>query len=510
MSKSQNLFDAVLRVAQAGPTATALLCRPSGQVLSYAQLASLAGGMAQALAERGIERGDRVASLSFNEPLALALFLGLAKLGAIWVPLNWRLAPQEWRRALADCSPKALVVGDEWLEAAKQLACSIWGFKSLAESRGEDAPSAAQRHDPALIVYTSGTTGTPKGAVHTHANLLANMAAATAACGITSDDVVLSCLPLFHVGGLCIHTLPALGAGATVVVHERFDAAQVLQSIESDKPSLLLQVPTTMAALCAHPNWAGTSLGSLRAVWAGSSIVSPSAVAAFHARGLPVCNVYGCTESGPVSVVLGADHAADRAGWVGWPALGVEVKLLNTKPNANANADVGEIALRAPNVVANYWPDIAAVDEHGFLHTGDLAEMAADGCLRVVGRATELIISGGENVYPAEVEAALLEHPDIAACAAFGMPDARWGEVVCAAVVLRPENDSMSKICSDLATLSEDSLDLMLQKKEQSIVAHLSPKLAGYKQPRRIHFVQSLPLTALGKVQKVALKAMLT
>jgi fatty-acyl-CoA synthase len=340
-----------------------------------------------------------------------------------------------------------------------------------------------------LLVYTSGTTGQPKGAVHTQAHLLANMAIAAVVQGLCDTDTVLTVLPLFHVGGLCIQTLPALSVGAHVLLHARFDAGATLASIESERPTLTLQVPATLQALNAHPRWKDTDLSSLRAVWAGSSVLPPALLQTVHARGVPVCNVYGSTETGPFSIALPPDQALTQVGSCGWAAPGVEVRLLNAQGDPVEAGQVGEISVRAPNVVAHYWPQRPARDEQDFFHTGDLARQADDGSFTVVGRAKDMIISGGENIYPAEIENLLSQHPQVVECAVVGQPDTRWGEVVVAAVVWR-EGDADDEWIKKLQT-------------------HLDGQLARYKWPRRWQRLDALPRTALGKVQKPALKALL-
>jgi fatty-acyl-CoA synthase len=449
-----------------------------GQWLSYGELdraARLAGAVAWH--RWGVRPGDRVAWLGASHAAQLALLFGLARIGAILLPLNFRLAPAEWQRLLGDCTPDHLVHDAEWAAAAAELAeaCAIraHAVEALEEEAGS-APDHARPDAAALLVYTSGTTGGPKAAVHTQANLLANMAIAAAVQEMGPADTVLTVLPLFHVGGLCIQTLPALFAGARVILHRRFHPDEALDCIAHDRPTLTLQVPATMKALLEHPRWATTDLSSLRAVWAGSSLLPAPLVEAFHARGLPVCNVYGATETGPFSIALPPRHAMDHVGSCGWPVPGVQARL------GTAHGDAGELLLRGPNIVRRYWPDQPACDAEGWFATGDLARQDADGSWRIVGRAKDLIISGGENIHPAEVEQALSLHPAVAECAAFGLPDARWGEVVAVAVVLHPG----------------------WQADEAELAAHLQQRLARFKLPRRWFWREQLPKTALGKVQR--------
>jgi fatty-acyl-CoA synthase len=324
------------------------------------------------------------------------------------------------------------------------------------------------------MVYTSGTTGRPKGALHTVAGLQANAVAAIAAQGLDARSRVLSVLPLFHVGGLCIQTLPALAAGGQVLLHPRFEPGLWFDAVETWRPSTSLLVPAVMRALLEHPRWPGADLSSLKFVNSGSQIVPRRFIEAFHSRGVPVAQVYGATETGPVSIVLRPDEALAHAGMAGRPAMGVQVRL----------AADGEILLKAPNLMRGYHRDASPVfDADGFFHTGDLAVLHEDGFYEVVGRSKELIISGGENIHPAEIENLVAERADIAECAVVGLPDERWGEVPVLAVVARPGQ----------------TVD------EVALLAGLAGRIARFKQPHRVVQMDSLPRTALGKVQRAEL-----
>lgn len=479
-----SLSDVPAWQARARPDAQAL--RFGGVAASYAALHQRSLQWATWLRAQGVRRGDRVAWLGLNHPDVLALLFAAARVGAVLAPLNFRLAPPEWDAVLADCTPCCVIHDAAWAHAARELAqrhsLSAHGVDAPDGTPAQqmEAPTAAARL-PVLLVYTSGTTGAPRGAVHTQGNLLANMAIASLVQGMTPADTVATALPLFHVGGLCIQTLPALYAGACVVLHARFDPAALLQCIATDKPTLTLVVPAVMKALTEHPAWSDTDLSSLRAAWAGSSTLPQALVAAFHARGVPVCNVYGATETGPFSIALDERHALTHAGSCGWPAPGVQARLAHVKNG------VGEVLVRAPNVVRRYWPDVPAVDAAGWFHSGDLAQVAPDGSWRIVGRAKDMIISGGENIYPAEIENALAAHPDVAECAVVGMTDARWGEAVVAAVVPR------------------DGYEV----DAQALHGWLGQRVARYKLPRRYVALAALPRTALGKVQKSLLQPLL-
>jgi fatty-acyl-CoA synthase len=449
--------------------------------------------------------GQRVAWLGLNHPAQIVLLFALARLGALLVPLNHRLSPAEWASVLMDCTPVLLVheasfraearaLSESFPNAPQPLALDALFDTAPAAPASHKTSSGASTgtdsvHNPLLLVYTSGTTGQPKGAVHTQAHLLANMAIAATAQSLRDTDTVLAVLPLFHVGGLCIQTLPALSVGAHVLLHARFDPGAVLACIQSERPTLTLQVPATLQALIAHPNWSATDLSSLRAIWAGSSVLPPALLEAVHARGVPVCNVYGSTETGPFSIALPPEQALTHIGSCGWEAPGVEVVLRDVQGAPVNVGQVGEISVRAPNVVARYWPDRPAQDDAGFFHTGDLARQADDGSFTVVGRAKDMIISGGENIYPAEIENLLSQHPQVVECAVVGQADVRWGEVVVAAVVWRDPEDGAGW--------------------QEALQTFMGGRLARYKWPRRWHRLDALPKTALGKVQKPALKALL-
>lgn len=476
----RTLPEVLARQAALRPEHVAL--RYETQCITYAQLADRVERAANVLAhDWHVRAGDRVAWLGLNHPAQLVLLFALARLGAALLPINVRLAAAEWDTLLRSVAPAHLVHDVAFAPAAAAIApraglavhpAAALDGPAATHAVVEAAPDAA-----ALLVQTSGTTGGPRVAVHTQAQLLANLRIAAQVQAITPADRVLTVLPLFHVGGLCIQTLPALAAGATVLLQPRFTPESTFDALAAERPGLTLQVPATMQALVDHPRWDGADLRCLRAVWAGSSLLPAPLLQAFHARGIPVCNVYGATETGPFSIALGPDHAMDHVGSCGWPAPDVEVRLKG-EPGRD-----GEVLLRGPNVVRRYWPNQPAVDAGGWFHTGDLATRADDGSYTIVGRARDLVISGGENIHPAEIEAALALHPDVLECAAFGVPHPRWGEAVAVALVLR-----------EGAGASDDDLR-----------EHLAARLARYKLPRHWVRVAALPKTALGKVQRGAL-----
>ena len=438
---------------------------------------ALADAALQHLQQEGVQRGAIVAWLGHNSWDLLATLVACERIGAVMLPLNGRLAAAELAHILQHAGAGLLLGTPD----AQELAAEVLAITPLQPGAADGAIGGVIDGD-LLLVYTSGTTGAPKGAMHTRAGLQAGVLAAVAAQGLTAQSRVLSVLPLFHVGGLCIQTLPALAVGATVLLHPRFDADAWFDAVARWRPSTTLLVPAVMKALIDHPRWASADLSSLAFVNSGSQIVPRALIDAFHARGVPVAQVYGATETGPVSIVLKPDQAMTHAGLAGRPALGVQLQL---------GAD-GEILLKAPNLMRGYHRSSEpAFDGQGWFHTGDLARAHEGGFIEVVGRKTDLIISGGENIHPAEIEQLVAAMPGVAACAVVGVPDERWGEVPVLAVVR-------------LAGPAGVALHT------EAILAALAPRLARFKWPARVVFVAALPTTALGKVARAELRARLT
>jgi len=446
-----------------------------GAVSSYRALAERIAFLAGALAVRGIVAGDRVALLATNHPDYLGLLFACARLGAMLVPLNWRLAPAEHAQILADAEPK-LVISERAFAASLMDRSPVWLDELDALIPGPVERAGAPGR-PVLLVYTSGTTGRAKGAVLTQNALAWNAVNSQHMHDMTANDRILTFLPMFHVGGLNIQTVPALLLGAEIVLMRRFDPGEALAAIATIRPTLSLVVPAVMAALIGHPAWPTADLSSLRMLGAGSSIVPVRLIRAFHARGVPVAQVYGATETGPIAIYQKRDDALANEGSTGQPALHCEAKL-----------DGGEILIRGPNVATGYWRDPEGTRDgftDGWFRTGDLGRIDAAGHWWVDERKKDMIISGGENIYPAEIETALCAQHDIADCAVVAMPDARWGEVPVAFVVLR----AGAKV--DDATLR----------------AFLEGRLARFKWPKAFRFVDALPRNAMGKVQRFALRA---
>jgi fatty-acyl-CoA synthase len=472
------------------------------EAITYRELQARVERATVRLAALGVNAGDRVAWLGLNHPELLAGLFALARLGAILVPLNFRLATPEHRALLEHAGAEYLVIDADFTAAGEALGREFPLMKRIALGpapagwfawRG-DAPTGFTPKlrgtwaSPLMLVYTSGTTGKPKGALHSQEGMLWNIVCATHCQDFTAADVVLMPLPMFHVGGLCIQTLPVLHAGGTVIVQPRFDPGAWLEDVARCRPSASLLVPATVRAVLDHPRWPSADLASLRLVNMGSSVVPNNLIQAFIDRGVTVVQVYGATETGPVSIVLRPEDARRKVGSAGLPALHVDVRLIGADGREVAPGDVGEITVRAQNMMTGYWkdPDNPAFRD-GWFRTGDLARVDADGYYWIAGRSKDMIISGGENIYPAEIENIFAESPEIVECAVVGRPDPKWGETAVAVIVLK----------------AGSTLD------ERAVLAMLEGRIARYKHPRRIVFAESLPKTALGKVQKAELGAWL-
>jgi fatty-acyl-CoA synthase len=497
-----DLSDLIDRHAAFTPHKTAI--RFAGRTLTYAAFAARIAAAARALkSQLGIGRGDRVAILSTNHPDYLVLLYACARLGALLVPLNWRLAIPEQVFILSDVSVKALVVEESFAAVSPPLLevlpdARVVGLdfapaggasfeQILAAGTGDGRSSSIDLSCPLLVVYTSGTTGRPKGAVLRQEALVWNAAMSQHMHALTCDDHVLTVLPCFHVGGLNILTTPALQFGATVTIHPRFAPDAALAALGDDRPTLTVLVPATMQALIEHPRWRETDLSALRAVTTGSTLVPQPLIDAVTARGVPVLQVYGSTETCPIAVYTPLGGDLSRGGSTGLPGLHCEARIIDEAGCEVARGTPGEVVVRGPNVFFEYWGNAAATGEvlrNGWYHTGDIGTRDADGYFYVQDRKKNMIISGGENIYPAEIERVLHEHPAVAEAAVIGCPDPKWQEVPVAYVVARKG-------------MSVDA---------DGLLRHVAAQLARFKIPRDVVFVDDLPRNALGKVQHFRLK----
>jgi len=483
-----DLSNWIERHARFAPGAVAI--RFEGADIAYAELARRIRCAAAVLADRGVGRGDAVAWLGMNHPAVLVLLFACARLGAMLAPLNWRLAPPEHARVLRDCPPRVLFVEPAFADHARSIegAIAATEISVLERAAGGSVEQSGDENSPLLLCYTSGSTGAPKGVMLTQRALFWNAINSTHMHDLTSADRVLTTLPMFHVGGMNIQTTPALHAGASVSLHAKFDPVATLEAIERERITLAVLVPAQLSALMELPGWKNADLSSLRVITTGSTIVSEAFVRKASARGVPVIQVYGSTETCPIAAYVRAGDALRKAGSAGAPALHCEVKVVGEDGAELPPGRDGEILVRGPNVAAGYWNapgESAQAFAKGWYRSGDLGHFDVEGHLYVVARRKDMIISGGENIYPAEVETVLLECPAIEEACVVGRPEARWGEAVVAAVVLKPGR----------------------RMTEAEALALFEGRIARYKHPREVCFLERLPRSALGKVQKDAVRA---
>jgi len=442
----------------------------------YGELDEAANSLASSFIERGLQRGDRVATLTGNTPEHVAVFFACARLGLTLAPLSWRLAAPELAFQLDDSEPALFLVEAEYSELAGE---TDHAFEPLQiPAGGGPTRDLAEDDDALLLVYTSGTTGKPKGALLTHANCFWTNVGFDVATGISGDDVVLQVLPQFHCGGWNVQALLSWWKGARVVLERTFEPDRCLELIEQKGVTTTMGVPANYLFMSQSPRFANADLSSLRRAVVGGAPMPLALLETWRDRGVEIVQGYGLTEAAPNVLCLPPEDAVRKAGYAGKPYPQVEVAL----------SDEGELLVRGPNVFAGYWRNPEATVEtmvDGWLRTGDLAERDDEGYYRISGRLKEMYISGGENVYPAEVEDALLALDGVADAAVLGVPDERWGEVGVAFVVLEP----------GVCLTAEDVLE------------SCRARLARFKVPASVRFLDELPRSGMNKVLKDELRA---
>jgi fatty-acyl-CoA synthase len=471
-----------------------------GATTTYAQLDARSERLAGALVRLGLRRGDRVASLTANRPEHVELFFACAKAALVLAPMSWRLAPVELAYQLEHSAPATLFVeprfdalADAALEqtyaAPRRMELSRAGLDELAaDDRHAPPHPPAADDDDLLLLYTSGTTGRPKGARITHRNCFWTNVSLDRIAEVSDGDTVLQMLPQFHVAGWNVQPLLAWWKGATVVLESTFDAGRALELIERHRITTMMGVPATYLMMAAAPRFGDTDLSSLRQAVVGGAPAPEALLRTWQERGVAIVQGYGLTEASPNVLCVPREDARRRRGWAGKPYPHIDVALADPQSGAIVDGPGGgELLVRGPGVFAGYWRDRDATNatiRDGWLHTGDIAERDAEGFYRIRDRLKDMYISGGENVYPAEIEAALHEHPAVADAAVIGVPDERWGEVGVAIVVLRPGR----------------------RAGERELLAHCRARLAGFKVPRAVRFTGELPRSASGKLLKRELR----
>jgi fatty-acyl-CoA synthase len=472
-----------------------------GQNWTYAEMQQCIEQCAARLAALGVAKSDRVAFLGLNQPMFLFSMFAAARLGAIFVPLNFRLTGPELAFMINDCAASALIVDGQLRSVIEPVRAQLPTLKAILAAEDETdwlagetpaaAPVPAREDDVAMIMYTSGTTGRPKGAMLTHGNFWWNNANGMHTLDALQDDVTLTAAPIFHIGGLNVTTLMALQKGALVVLHRAFDPGRALADIAAYRVTTMFGVPAMFQFMAQHPAFNETDLSSIRVLIVGGAPCPLPVLKTYLTRGVPMQQGYGLTETAPMVSFLGPEFALTKVGSSGKTPLFVEVKLVDADGRVvSAPGAKGEALVRGPNVTSGYWnlpeASTAAIDSDGWFRTGDAAYFDEEGFLFICDRVKDMIISGGENVYPAEVESGLMRHPAIAEVAVIGETDEQWGEAIVAVAVLK---SGQARTIEELREFAGEFL-------------------ARYKLPRRLEVVAALPRNATGKILKYQLRQM--
>jgi fatty-acyl-CoA synthase len=476
------------------------------RTLTYAQLQDRIDRLASGLRASGVCQGDRVGFLGFNQPAFLETLFAAARLGAIFVPLNFRLSGAELSYIIGDAGVHTLIVDAPHQPVIDLIRDDLPCRRFLsADAPAEGWPAIQaliEAHiparsgttvaddDTAIIMYTSGTTGRPKGAMLTHGNIWWNNVNVLLTYDVREDDVSLLIAPLFHIGGLNVNSLIIWQKGGHIVLHRTFDPARCLDDIARYRITTLFGVPAMLLFVSQQPGFAAADLSSLNTIVCGGAPVPEPLMRLYAARGVPINQGYGLTETAPFVTFLAPEWGIAKLGSAGRAPVFSEVRIVDADGRAITRpGEKGEVITRGPNIMKGYWnqPDAtaAAIDSEGWFHTGDIGYLDADGFLFIADRLKDMVITGGENVYPAEVESALYDHPAIAEIAVIGLPDDKWGEAVVAIVSLKHDAALELQELRDFAT----------------------DRLARYKLPRRLEIVGALPRNPAGKVLKFELRA---
>jgi len=479
------------------PDHPALLWAPTGRKYSYAELHARATRLAsKLLRQHRLQPGDRVAVLAANSVEHVLLFLAAQTAGLVLVPLNYRLAQPELQYVVSDADPAILFVGSDYTEAARELDTGA-DLLPLSEARdlsavdGDPAPVPRQElppqpglDDPLMILYTSGTTGRPKGAIISHGMITWNSVNTEMRLDLTSRDRSFNAAPFYHTGGWNVLLTPFLHHGATTFLLPSFDPEAVLRLCDDEELSILWGVPTMLKMMSDHEAFDDVTLDTVRYAIVGGEAMPEPLIRIWQEKGVPIRQGFGMTEVGVNCFSLPEKDALRKIGSIGFPNFYIDTRVVDEDGDDVPSGEPGELLMRGPVVTPGYWrdPDATAdaIDEDGWFATGDLVRVDDEGYFYVVGRKKEMYISGGENVYPAEVEAAIYEHEAVGEAAVIGVPDERWGETGAAFVVIK-----------DGHTLSVDEL-----------LDHAGSRLARYKVPRHVQFLDELPKGHSGKIQK--------
>ena len=503
---SVKVYDWVAYHARQSPDRMAMIDLHSKRTFTYGQMQDRTARLANALAGNfGVGKGDRVAALSNNTTDCLEMEFACLKLGAVYVPLNWRLSVPELEYIVSDAEPNVLVHEDVFSDAANALLESgktpallelnAEGADSpyealIADSSDQIAAADISHDDLWVIMYTSGTTGHPKGAMITHGMTFWNVVNLLNPFRMSEDMVSLTVLPLFHTGGLNCYSNPVVHMGGLNLVMRSFDAGECLRLLADPelKVSHLLAVPTNYLFMSQHPSFETTDLSRVKAFGVGGAPTPLELINIYKERDVSLQQAFGMTETSPLVSALTAEQALTKIGSAGLPALHTQIKVVDEDATEIVEPGVvGELWVKGPNVTPGYWKRDDANESSftdGWLHTGDAAHLDDEGYLYIVDRWKDMYISGGENVYPAEIENVIYQLPEVGEVAIIGVPDDRWGEVGRAVIVIKPES----------------SLD------EATVLKHCSERLATFKRPKSVRFVDEIPHNATGKVLKRELR----
>ena len=473
--------------------------------LTFREANRRANKLANWLKLQGIGKGDRVAILAKDGYEHLDLFFACSKLGAVHTALNWRLHWQELLEIFQYTNPKILVFSDDFKEGVSNLVShfplstlhldgiGIQGslpFEPTLQSASDFAVTCEdlEAEDTAALIFTGGTTGLPKAAQVSH-RMIAWNTLNTVIHDVTHNDVYLNVFPMFHTGGLFVYTLPQVIFGGTTILIRAFDPAQVLTLLEREKVTIFAAVPTMYQMLTTASNWESANLSALRFCTSGGAPLPVPLVEKYtKEKNIRFKQGFGMTEFGPGIFALAPEDAIRKAGSIGRPNFFVDAKIVGEQNQFLGPNEAGELVLKGPSYSSGYFnnPEAsqAAVDERGYFHTGDVAQYDDEGYFYIVDRKKDMFISGGENVYPAEIEKVLYQHPSVHMCAVIGLPDPKWGEVGKACVVLKPNQ-----------TASEEEL-----------LKFMTERLAKYKVPKSVALMDALPISAAGKILKRELR----
>ncbi len=477
-----------------------------GRRLTYRALNGRVNQLAHSLQSMGLKQGDRIAILAYNSLEYVETIFAAAKLGLILVPLNWRLAPSELAFILSDSTTNTLLFDSEFSKTVEALrgqtplrrylafgekevpGAAVYEKTLSSQEEGEPPPDGPVDLDSShIIMYTAGTTGRPKGAVLSQGASFWNAVNMSLCVDLTSRDRTLTVLPMFHIGGIGLYTLPTLFQGGTVVIQRTFDPKVTVRLIEEERIDVFFGVPAIFLFLIQDPAFKSGAMARLRSVMSGGAPLPVSLVHQYEDAGIILQQGFGMSEAAPGIAALDRDRAVAKAGSIGRPLFYMEVRIVDSQNRDLPPNREGELLIRGPNVMQKYWNRPEATAEaftDGWLHTGDLARMDEEGDLYIVDRKKDMFISGGENVYPAEVENVIYELPQVGEAAVIGIKDQKWGEVGRALVVLRAGQ----------------------KLTENEVLDFLKGKLAKYKVPRSVVFMEQLPRNAAGKVLKNILR----